>query len=682
MTTMNETAVDLCGLVTRAQAGDDAAFGRIIVRFQDFAYATALRYLGDHALAQDAAQDAFLDAHRSLPQLRAAAAFPAWFRRIVVKHSDRQVRGKRPQLVELDERLSDDRWVEPHVMLEQMQQAETIRAAVNSLPPLYRDVTIHFYLHNRSIREIALTLDLSLSTVKKRLFTARQQLKARIEPMSTTYTPSQDDTFASRVQFAIALKKHDLITIRRLLNHQPDLLTQFSEWGVGSDGWYYPLGQTALHWAAGIGALDLARLAIEFGADVNVRNKRQATPLAEAVSMNRPKMVELLLENGADPSLAAHNGIAPLHQAVIHNRPNLARMLLDAGADQAATDRFDRTPLAWAYLKRNAQMVEMLGGDSAEIDPTSIERVGKHRAILETGIKAIDAMTPLKRGGNNALLTPVAGIGHDVTLAEIMHNVARFHGGRTIQIGLEHGEFTEVSRNLAWRDTCVEDKVETFFGRITDSDAKVCHLCEKALARAVELAQAQDVLIAIYTMPALRDGVMAMLNDLPRQHGDNAITVLFSGSHSIGNEPDALMPLDTALTFDRTRAKQHFWPAIDPVRSYANTFANDTHAATAQAMRRVFASYIDWHPIYEARGMRAFDSALYTEQDRLLVMRARRLHRFLSQPFFVVERYWAYSAEFNPLDDTIDVCNRILNGAFDDTPEDDLYMARVQDLSG
>ncbi|MGB1251612.1 MAG: sigma-70 family RNA polymerase sigma factor [Candidatus Promineifilaceae bacterium] len=676
MNAMVTGAENLCVLVQKAQAGDDEAFGRILLRFQDFAYATALRYLGDHAMAQDAAQEAFLDAYRSLPHLREAAAFPAWLRRIVVKHSDRQVRGKRPQLVALeDASLTSEMRHQPHTMLEQMQQTQAVRAAVNSLPELYRGVTQRFYLHNRSIREIALDLDLSLSTVKKRLFTARQQLKDRIKFMSTTYTPSQDDSFANRVQFAIALKKQDLIAIRRLLNRQPDLAAQFSEWGVGSDGWYFPLGYTALHFAAGIGATDLVMLLVEAGTDVNVRNKRQSTPLGEAISMNRPKVVQFLLENGADPNLAAHNGITPLHQAVIHNRPKLAQRLLEAGANVEATDQHGRSPLAWAYSKRAVEMVALLGGVSAEINPTMATPSVTNGTILETGIKVIDMMVPFKRGGNNALLTPVAGIGHDVTVAELMYNFANFHGGRSVQIGLEHGDFTEASRNLAWRDCCVEDEVETFFGKNTDSDAKVRHLCEKAFARAMALCAAgQDVLITIYEMVALREGVMSMLNAVPRQHGKHAITVLISGNDSIGNEAEAIMPLDAALTFDRTRAKQGFWPAIDPVRSYANTFVDESHAATANAIRRLFASYIDWHPIYEKMGMHAFDSALYTEADRLLVMRARRLHRFLSQPFHVVERYWALSAEFIPYTHTIAMCQRILAGDFDDTLEDDLYM--------
>ncbi len=92
----------LTALVTAAQAGDLDAFGQVVGRFQHMAYAVAYAMLGDPDLAEDVVQEAFIEAYIGLPKLREPAAFPGWFRRIVLKRGDRLVRGKRPALLSLD----------------------------------------------------------------------------------------------------------------------------------------------------------------------------------------------------------------------------------------------------------------------------------------------------------------------------------------------------------------------------------------------------------------------------------------------------------------------------------------------------------------------------------------------------------------------------------------------------
>jgi DNA-directed RNA polymerase specialized sigma24 family protein len=92
---------ELSLLVIAAQKGNKDAFGCIVRRFQNMAYAGAYAMLGDSGLAQDAAQEAFIDAYLSLAKLREPAAFPGWFRRIIIKHSERQIRGKRVLIVPL-----------------------------------------------------------------------------------------------------------------------------------------------------------------------------------------------------------------------------------------------------------------------------------------------------------------------------------------------------------------------------------------------------------------------------------------------------------------------------------------------------------------------------------------------------------------------------------------------------
>ncbi len=100
---------DLPWLVSAAQRGDLDAFAALVGRYQDLAFATAYARLGDVHLAQDAAQEAFLQVHRDLPMLREPSAFPSWLRRIVAKHADRLVRGKRVRTVALDAAI--ERWM-------------------------------------------------------------------------------------------------------------------------------------------------------------------------------------------------------------------------------------------------------------------------------------------------------------------------------------------------------------------------------------------------------------------------------------------------------------------------------------------------------------------------------------------------------------------------------------------
>ena len=657
-------------LVVAAQQGNTEAFGRIVDRFQDVAYFTALRYLGDPQQAQDAAQDAFIDAYRCLPRLQEPRAFPAWFRRIVFKHCDRQVRGRRPALV------ADDVWDTlaaegpgPDQMLEQMQRQQAVRAAVQALPDIYRQVTRLFYLDGHSYGDVATHLDLPVSTVKKRLYTARQIIKERISPMSTTtYRPSQDDSFANRVKFFIALKNNDLLQVRQLARRTPELLATRTEWGVAADGWYWPLGMTALHWAAGAGNVPLAALLVEQGADVNVRDQGGSTPLKRAAHMGQTEAVRWLLEQGADANLAATNGQTALHAAVIRNRSDIVDLLLAHGAETAVADSQGKTPLDWAVAKRLTTLAQKLSSNGSAGWPEP-ETPTTTTTIWETGIKIVDLVAPLKRGGRNGLFTPLSGIGSDVMKGELIQRMAAIYHGTAVELGLAHGDFTAESRMLQWRNYGVDEYVETFFGEAGDSAVRQRHVAEQGVKRTLELAVAQPVLLIVYTDLGLAEGVMEIIN---RAGAAANVTTLFAGIETIGAEPPALAQLDAAFTFDRLRARLELWPAIDPLYSYARDYENDEHRAIAQAAVRLFKRYQDLHLIYENQGMAGFDMALYGDAERQAVIRGRRLHRFLAQPLVVAEAWSATPGVYVPLAETLKTAQAILDGAFDDVPEEEL----------
>lgn len=156
------------------------AYEEIVRRFQGLAYASAYATLGDTHLAEDAAQEAFVEAWRRLADLREPAAFPGWLRRIVLTQCHRLLR-KRPNVVAYDlsaimQRSGED----GRGMAEQLGLQEQVRAALESIPTHEREVVTLFYLQDYAQSDIATFLELPLTTVKKRLHSARNRLKERL----------------------------------------------------------------------------------------------------------------------------------------------------------------------------------------------------------------------------------------------------------------------------------------------------------------------------------------------------------------------------------------------------------------------------------------------------------------------------------------------------------------------
>ena len=171
-------------LVARAQARDVEAYGVIVRRFQDMAYGYGCSLLGDFHLAQDAAQEAFIEAYHVLPKLRDPAAFPGWFRRIVFKHCDRLTRGKRVPIAALDAALDVvSAKPDPVRAIEANEIRNKVLEAIQALPERERTATALFYINGYSQQEVAAFLDVPVSTVKDRLYSARTRLKKRMMDM-------------------------------------------------------------------------------------------------------------------------------------------------------------------------------------------------------------------------------------------------------------------------------------------------------------------------------------------------------------------------------------------------------------------------------------------------------------------------------------------------------------------
>jgi len=181
-----------------------AAFGELVARYQDMAFACAYSVLGDFYLAEDAAQESFLTAWQKLGQLHEPGAFAAWLRRIVLTECSRMTRGKRLTFVPLDAGLdvsSADHG--PHAHAERSELRERVSGLVRSLPEGERTVTALFYVAGYTQADIGVFLGVPVTTVAKRLYSARQRLKAGAWEMFKDdlqrKRPSRDKAFADRV---------------------------------------------------------------------------------------------------------------------------------------------------------------------------------------------------------------------------------------------------------------------------------------------------------------------------------------------------------------------------------------------------------------------------------------------------------------------------------------------------
>ncbi len=204
--------LDLPALILRIQSGDQSAFALLVLRFQDMAVGYAYATLGDMQLAEDAAQEAFIDAYYALTKLREPAAFPGWFRRIVHTRIHRLQRRKQLATLPLDRAaaIASPR-LDPAAVIEDHEVRDMLYAAFESLPEAQRQVATLFYISEFSYQEIADFLEIGLSTVKMRLYYARKGLQERMIRMlrDTLYSqrPSRNDTFQQDLQTMIGLVK-------------------------------------------------------------------------------------------------------------------------------------------------------------------------------------------------------------------------------------------------------------------------------------------------------------------------------------------------------------------------------------------------------------------------------------------------------------------------------------------
>ena len=333
--------------------------------------------------------------------------------------------------------------------------------------------------------------------------------------------------------------------------------------------------------------------------------------------------------------------------------------------------------------------------------PEFVDQETKVQA-LETGIKVVDLLAPYARGGKIGLFGG-AGVGKTVILMELINNVAMKHGGYSVFGGV--GERTREGNDL-WlemKESGVIDKTSLVYGQMNEPPGARARVGLSALTCAEYFRdeEGKDVLLFIdniFRFTQAGSEVSALLGRIPSAVGyqptlstdmgalQERITSTTKGSitsvQAIYVPADdltdpapatAFTHLDATTVLSRAISEKGIYPAVDPLDSTSRILdprvLGEEHYATARAVQKVLQTYKQLQDIIAILGMDEL-----SEDDKLTVARARKIQRFLSQPFHVAEVFTGFPGKFVSLADTIKGFKGIVEGAYDDLPEASFYM--------
>jgi F-type H+-transporting ATPase subunit beta len=322
--------------------------------------------------------------------------------------------------------------------------------------------------------------------------------------------------------------------------------------------------------------------------------------------------------------------------------------------------------------------------------------------ILETGIKVIDLICPVLKGGKVGLFGG-AGVGKTVVIQELIHNIASNHGGYSVFAGV--GERTREGNDLyhEMKDSGVIDKVAMVFGQMNEPPGARLRVALSGLTMAEYFrdVEKKDVLMFvdnIFRFTQAGAEVSALLGRLPSAVGyqpnlqqemgalQERITSTKKGS--ITSVQAVYVPaddytdpapvatfahLDASISLERSIAEQGLFPAVDPLASNSRIMepgvVGEEHYQVARGVQRVLQRYKDLQDIIAILGMEEL-----SPEDKLVVARARKIQRFLTQPMFVAEPFTARPGKYVSREETVRGFKEILDGKHDDKPEQAFYM--------
>jgi len=339
--------------------------------------------------------------------------------------------------------------------------------------------------------------------------------------------------------------------------------------------------------------------------------------------------------------------------------------------------------------------------------PAFTDQSGKTE-ILETGIKVIDLICPVTKGGKVGLFGG-AGVGKTVLIQELINNIAKFHSGYSVFAGV--GERTREGKDLylEMEESGVIKNTSLVFGQMNEPPGARLRVALSGLSIAEEFRdQGQDTLLFvdnIFRYTQAGSEVSALLGRLPSAVGyqpnlqqemgalQERITSTKKGSitsvQAVYVPADDLTDpapattfahLDSTITLNRGLTEIGIYPAVDPLDSNSTILdpeiVGEEHYTVAREVQRILQRYKDLQDIIAILGLDEL-----SEEDKKLVGRARRIQRFLSQSFFVAEIFTGNPGVYVPLKDTIRSFREIIDGKHDDKPESAFYMkASIDDV--
>ncbi|MDX2260680.1 MAG: F0F1 ATP synthase subunit beta [Gemmatimonadales bacterium] len=368
--------------------------------------------------------------------------------------------------------------------------------------------------------------------------------------------------------------------------------------------------------------------------------------------------------------------------------------------------------------------------DGGEAIPASVERWAIHRPspaftalepkteILETGIKVIDLIAPFVKGGKIGLFGG-AGVGKTVVIQELINNVQKGHGGKSVFCGV--GERTREGNDLylEFKEAGILGSVALMYGQMNEPPGARLRvgLSGLTIAEYFRDVEGQDVLLFvdnIFRFTQAGAEVSALLGRMPSaagyqptlatEMGDLQERITSTRNGSITSVQAIYVPaddltdpapatafahLDATVVLSRAISELGIYPAVDPLdstsRILAPQFIGERHYNVAIGLQRTLQRYKALQDIIAILGMDEL-----SEEDKLIVGRARRLQRFLSQPFAVAEQFTGLPGKYVKLEETVASFERVLSGEFDHLPEQAFYMqggiddviARAKELQG
>ncbi len=342
--------------------------------------------------------------------------------------------------------------------------------------------------------------------------------------------------------------------------------------------------------------------------------------------------------------------------------------------------------------------------------PAPLHETVSAKGILETGVKVVDLLAPFIRGGKTGLFGG-AGVGKTVLIMEFMHAVVALHKGVSVFAGV--GERIREGHEL-WhemQDAGVMPQTLMVFGQMDESPGVRFRVGMTALTYAEYLRDTlhKEVLLLmdnVFRFVQAGSEISGLLGRMPATVGyqptlltevaDLQDRIVSTTSGDITSVQAIYVPaddmtdpavsailghLDTTVVLSRGQASKGIYPAIDPLMSTSKMmdrhFLGNRHYAVAEGVRSHFARYHELEDIIMMLGMEEL-----SEADRVIVLRARKLQRYLTQPFHVVAQHTGISGASVPLAATLDDCEAFLRGEYDDVPEDRCYMRGTMKVAG